>query len=131
MYYHQKYMYNDVYKTKDGRWAGTYAGDDYEHAYNKHTKTRPIKIDFADKVAYPTKMIDEEGKQLMFSYPKPYFKTVGDSAIAIYGNYVEDLFTLKKTGYLTSRGLLKHCRAGRRYGRVIATGTTQNATKCG
>jgi hypothetical protein len=48
-YYHQKYMYNDVYKTKDGRWAGTYAGGDYKHAYNKHTKIKPIKIDFATK----------------------------------------------------------------------------------
>ncbi len=44
-YFHQKYMYNDVYKATDGRWAGTYA-DDYDHAYNKHTKTKPLKNKF-------------------------------------------------------------------------------------
>ncbi len=97
VYYHQKYTYNDVYKTKDGHWAGTYAGDDYEHPYNKHTKIKPVKIDFAERVVYPAN--DE--------YPKPYFKTVGDSAIAIYGNYVEELFTLKKNGFLTARGLFE------------------------
>ena len=106
-YYHQKYMYNDVYKTKDGRWAGTYASDDYEHAYNKHTRIKPIKIEFAEKVSFPTKTVDEEGRQLEFSYPKPYFKTVGDSSFAVYGNYVEDLVTLKKEGTLTARGLFK------------------------
>ena len=96
-YYHQKYMYNDVYKTKDGRWAGTYAIDDYKHPYNKHTKIKPLKIDFTERVAYPK---NEE-------YPKPYFKTMGDSTIAIYGNYVEELFALKKTGILTARELFK------------------------
>jgi hypothetical protein len=49
-------------------WAGTYAADDYNHPYNKRTKIKPIKIDFAKRVAYPAN--DE--------YPKPFFKTVGD-----------------------------------------------------
>jgi len=106
-YYHQKYLYNDVYKTKDGHWAGTYAGDDYGHAYNKHTKIKPIKIDFAEEVGYPLKRIDDEGRKLTFSYPKPYFKTIGDSAIAVYGNFAEELFALKKTGVLTARGLFE------------------------
>jgi hypothetical protein len=106
-YYHQKYMYNDVYKTNDGRWAGTYASDDYGHGYNRHTNIKPVKIDFATKVSFPLKMVDEQGRQLEFSYPKPYFKIVGDSAFAVYGNYVEDLVTLKKTGVLTSRGIFE------------------------
>lgn len=106
-YYHQKYMYNDVYKTKDGSWAGTYASDDYEHAYNRHTKIKPVKIEFAEKVSFPIKTVDKEEQQLEFSYPKPYFKTVGDSAFAVYGNYVEDLVTLKKEGVLTARGLFE------------------------
>ncbi len=74
IYYHQKYMYNDVYKTKDARWAGTYAGDDYERAYNKQTKIKPIKINFTQKVAYPTKKADDEGRLFTLSYPRPYFK---------------------------------------------------------
>jgi hypothetical protein len=104
-YYHQKYLYNDVYKTKDGHWAGTYASDDYEHGYNRHTKIKPTKIAFAANVSFPINTVDEQGRQLEFSYPKPYFKTVGDSAFAVYGNYVEDLVTLKRTGVLTSRGM--------------------------
>ena len=106
-YYHQKYMYNDVYKTKDGRWAGTYASNDYEHGYNRHTKIKPVRIEFATKVSFPLKTVNEQGQQLEFSYPKPYFKIVGDSAFPIYGNYVEDLVTLKKTGVLTSRGMFE------------------------
>jgi hypothetical protein len=104
-YYHQKYLYNDVYKTNEGRWAGTYPEDDYNHPYNKHTKIKPVKIRFAGNVSFPTKMVDSAGQQLKRSYPKPYFKTVGDRATAIYGNYIEDLVTLKKTGVLTARGL--------------------------
>lgn len=68
-YYHQKYLYNDVYKTQNGRWAGLYASDDYEHGYNKHTKVKPEKIEFAEKVSFPTKIVDEEGKQIELSYP--------------------------------------------------------------
>ena len=104
-YYQQKYMYNDVYKTKAGRWAGTYAGEDYNHPNNNHTKIKPVKIDFAQKVLYPLKLVTEEGKQLTLTAPKPYFKTVGDSAIAIYGNYIDDLFILKRDGVLTARGI--------------------------
>jgi|GEM_PF-774330 len=106
-YYHQKYMYNDVYKTISGRWAGTYASGDYEHGYNRHTKIKPVRIEFATKVSFPLKTVNERGQQLEFSYPKPYFKTVGDNAFPVYGNYVEDLFTLKKTGVLTSRGMFE------------------------
>jgi len=106
-YYHQKYMYNDVYKTKSGRWAGAYSWGDYKHAYNKHTQIKPIEIDFVERVVYPTKVINDRGNQLRYSYPKPYFKIVGDSAIAIYGNFVEELFALKRTGILTARGLFE------------------------
>lgn len=106
-YYHQKHMYNDVYKTKDGRWAGTYASDDYKHAYNRHTKVKTIKIEFAENVSFPIKTVDEERRQIELSYPEPYFKIVGDSAFAVYGNYVEDLVTLKKEGVLTARGLFE------------------------
>ncbi|HYD89875.1 MAG TPA: hypothetical protein VEA37_00115, partial [Flavobacterium sp.] len=96
-YYHQKYMYNDVYKTKDGGWAGTYARNDYNHPYNKYTTIKPIKIDFIERVAY---LKNDE-------YSEPYFKTVGDSVIAMYGNYVDELFTLKRNGFLTARGMFE------------------------
>ena len=109
-YYHQKYMFNDVYKTKDGRWAGIYAEEDYEHQNNKRTKIKPAKIEFAGTVAYPAKMLDENGKAFLVPYPKTYFKRVGDSLIAVYGNYVEELFMLKRDGYLTAREIFKDGR---------------------
>ena len=104
-YYHQKYMYNDVYLTKDGKWAGCYAEKDYEHDYNKNTRVKPIIIDFAKEVSYPTKIIRSDSQVVIVNYPKPYFKTIGDKAIAVYGNYVDDLFILKRDGYLTARRL--------------------------
>ncbi len=112
-YYQQKYMYNDVYKTKDGRWAGTYAWDDYEHENNKRTKVKPIKIDFVVSVFYLLKMINEEGDTLTRKLPKPYFRTVGDTAFALYGNYVKDLFVLKRDGYLTAREIFKNGKLNR------------------
>jgi hypothetical protein len=103
IYYHQKYMYNDVYLTTDGRWAGTYAKADYEHEYNKYTKIKPIKIDFANIVSYPI----GDKKAAMEYYPKPYYNIVDNKAIAVYGNYVDELFILKRDGYLTAREIFK------------------------
>lgn len=107
MYYHQKYQYNDVFATKDGQWAGSYAFDDYEHEYNKKTKIKPTKIEFAQPVYYHLTKITEQGDTIRRSLPKPYFKTVGDSAVAVYGNYVNDLFILKRDGVLTAREIFK------------------------
>ena len=106
-YYHQKYMYNDVYWTGDGRWAGPYPVGDYAHAYNKHTKIKPVKINFTQRVAYSNQMFEDDEGQMQPIYPKPYFRPIGDSAVAVYGNYVEELFALKKTGILTARGLFE------------------------
>ncbi|WP_153797172.1 hypothetical protein [Foetidibacter luteolus] len=102
--YQEKYMYDPVFKTKDGRWAGPYS-DDYGHSYNKHTTVKPEKIDFAEEVSFPTKIKDDDGKEYTLSYDEPYFKLVGDKAIAVYGNFVPELFKLKKEGVLTAREL--------------------------
>ena len=107
-YYQQKYMYNDVYKTKNGRWAGPYSSEDYEHEYNKKTKVKPVRIEFVEDVSYPIERIDGEGNILTFSPPKPYFIIKGERAIPVYGNYVEDLFILKRDGFLTAREIFKN-----------------------
>jgi len=103
-YYQEKYMYDAVFKTRNGRWAGPYS-DEYDHPYNKNTSVKPEIIDFAEEVSFPTKFIDQDGKVLELSYPEPYFKTIGEKAIAIYGNYIEELFKLRKEGVLTAREL--------------------------
>ena len=82
-YYHEKYQFYDVYKTNNGRWASPYKAEDYEHIYNKNTTIKPQAIKFEEKVILPN----------------------GDSAITAYGNYLEELFALKKSGVLAARGL--------------------------
>ncbi len=102
--YQEKYMYDPLFKTKDGHWAGPYS-DDYGHSYNEQTTVKPEKIDFAEEVSFPTKVKGDDGKEYILTYPEPYYKIVGDKAIAIYGNYVKELFRLKKEGVLTAREL--------------------------
>ena len=38
-------------------------------------------------------------------YPKPYYDIRNGKAIAIYGNYVDDLFILKQQTILKARGI--------------------------
>ncbi len=106
LYYHQKYMYNDVYLTKEGKWAGSYAKQDYGHEYNKNTKVKPIKIEFAKEVSYDIKNMEKADIQVHF--PEPYYKNSRNRAIAIYGNYVDELFILKRDGYLTAREIFEN-----------------------
>lgn len=103
-FYQEKYMYDPVFKTKNGRWAGPYSSD-YDHSYNENTAVKIEQMDFGSDAVLPTKRTDKYGKEMTFSYKEPYFKTVGDSAWIVYGNYVEDLFRLKKEGVLTAREL--------------------------
>lgn len=95
-YYQEKYMFDQVVRTKDGRWAGPYSRE-YGHMYNKHTPVKPEKIDFAEEISLPAKDLD--------GYLVPYYKRVGDTAIAVYGNYLPELFKLRRDGVLTARDL--------------------------
>lgn len=100
--YHVKYQYNDVYKTKYGKWASPYQGFDYEKLDSLNIK-KPIKIDFEKDVTF------EFGKGtdtlwLQKRFPKPYFETNGFKAKAVYGNYAIDIFEIKKKTTLKKRG---------------------------
>ncbi|MEO7984192.1 MAG: hypothetical protein ABI688_08935 [Bacteroidota bacterium] len=66
--YQEKYMYDPLFKTKDGRWAGPYS-DDYGHAGNTYTKVKPEKIEFAEEVSFPASAKDENGKEYFFPFP--------------------------------------------------------------
>jgi hypothetical protein len=100
--YHEKYQYFDVYKTKNGRWASSYTTGDYGHPYNKNTAVKPEVIDFAAEVWYKLRSRNKEEIETL--YPTPYYKVENDRAIAVWGNYIEQLFELKKTGVLKARG---------------------------
>ncbi len=110
-YYHEKYMFNPVYKTRNGRWAGPYAGEDYSHSYNDSTTVKPEIIDFVEEVKYPLTIKGENGNIREFDYPEPYYHIQSDTATAVYGNYVEELFRLKKEGVLTARKLFGPTRS--------------------
>jgi hypothetical protein len=103
-YYQEKYMFDPLAKTKDGRWAGPYSSE-YDHPYNKHTTVKPEKIDFVEEISFPTKITNDDGKEFTLSYPEPYYKTIGDKAIAVYGNYIRELFKLRRDGVLAARDL--------------------------
>jgi hypothetical protein len=103
-YCQEKYMFDPLAKTKDGRWAGSYSSE-YTHPYNKHTTVKPEKLDFVEEISFPTKLINDDGKEFTLNYQEPYFKTVGDKAIAVYGNYIPELFKLRRDGVSTARDL--------------------------
>lgn len=100
---HQKYQFADVYETKNGRWASSYKADDYRHEFNKSSTVIPEKIDFMKEVTYDIKGRGKKNVEEWF--PSTYYKIKRDKAIAVYGNYVEELFELKKNGVLKARGI--------------------------
>ncbi len=86
---HYLNKFYDVYKTKNGRWAGKYNVEDFR------SKIKPQKIDFEKQIIFPVNPVIEED-WIDCLYPVPYYKLKGDSAIVIFGNYVEDLFFIQK-----------------------------------
>lgn len=105
--YQQRYMYCDAYQTRSWRWAGTY--EDYSDAdeQNKKAKVKPIIIDFSEEVSYLLRIVGEDSQVFTLHYPKPYYRNLKDKAVAVYGNYVEDLSVLKRDGVFTERGLFE------------------------
>ncbi|MGC4103772.1 hypothetical protein [Ferruginibacter sp.] len=98
-YYHEKYQFFAVYPTKNHRWAATYS------KYYDYKKIKPEKIVFEDSVSLPTRIINLDGDTVYPDYPMQYFNVVGGRAFPLYGNYLEELFEIKKNGVLKWRGL--------------------------
>jgi len=109
-YYHEKYQFDAVYKTKSGSWAGKYS-DDYSHSDNENTTVRPEKIEFVEKLSFPIKVRESDGEEYEGYYPEPYYRILGDTAVTVFGNHVEELFRLKKEGVLTARQLFGNQKA--------------------
>jgi hypothetical protein len=101
-WYHEKYMYTALHKTVDGRWAGMYQGRDYAHENNKNISIKPERIQFQDNPCIDT----TETKWYTFgdSYDPAYYKVKGRKAYPTHGNYVPELFILKKNGFLKYSG---------------------------
>jgi hypothetical protein len=101
-YYHAKYMYSPLFETVDGEWAGPYDDEDYNHENNSGTNIKPEIILFRKPVTFDISQVSP--KYVKDFYPKPYYRIWGSRAIAVYGNYVTELFLLKQHGVLRARG---------------------------
>lgn len=104
-YYHCKYQYNPLFKTKNNRWAGPYSTYDYGRNVKDNSKIKPEIIKFKEnpKIDFANYSVEDAKKRFI----EPYYKIIGHEAIIIYGNYAEDLFELKKQGILKRRGYFK------------------------
>jgi hypothetical protein len=102
-FYHEKYQFFDLYKTTDGKWASPYAVGDYKHSYNKNTSIKPKKIEFAESVEFDVSTW--KSKVIREWRPTPYFVVANGKAKAVYGNYIPELFKLKRNGVLKAREL--------------------------
>ncbi|MET0244701.1 MAG: hypothetical protein ABW174_14580, partial [Flavitalea sp.] len=65
----------------------------------------PEKIDFINEVSYALRVICTSGDTSYPEYPDRWYRKTEDSAIAVYGNYAEDLFRIKAKGILRIRNL--------------------------
>ncbi|GAB2781872.1 hypothetical protein GCM10027275_27030 [Rhabdobacter roseus] len=100
--YHEKYQYSDVYLTKGNKWAGPYSSSDYEHPDNENTSIKPVRVKFKEEVSVDISEFKKEAIDRWF--PSPYYKITGNKAIVVMGNYINELFQLKKDGILKARG---------------------------
>ena len=79
--YHEKYQFFPVYPTANGRWASCGDAVQWEIGYEHKCPLKPVPITFAGHVTE---------------------KTTGQQCTE--GNYVEDLFALRRDGVLKARG---------------------------
>lgn len=104
--FHARYLYSDLYKTKDGRWASPYSVFDYDGLdESEKGSIKPERIDFAEEVSYSIEGYTRARTNNLF--PEPYYRIdkVRKKAIAIWGNYIPKLFQLQKETTLEARGV--------------------------
>lgn len=103
---HQEYFlhqYNDLYLTKDQSWASPYSPRNYDLIDSSLPRVKPVKLEFEHEVSF-----DISGKSKEFiieRFPEPYYRIAGNKAFAEYGNYIPELFHLKKQGVFKKRWL--------------------------
>lgn len=101
--YHEKYQFFDVYKAQNGKWASPYPTADYNHPFKDSITVKPEKINFQQDLKYGLKPSFNMMRRQ--DYTAPFYRIVGDYAVPVYGNYVEDLFKLKMETTLKARGI--------------------------
>lgn len=98
----QKYLFQPVYPTKDGHWAG--CGDPYAHVPDIHRHgVKPEPIVFKPPVRFDTLGLSDS--QVKQEYPSPIFRVEGRTAVCLMGSYPPELFRVMAEGYLKARGV--------------------------
>ena len=93
--YQVKHQYDRVYKTKDGKWASTYNSWLYNKLGKDTAQIKPERILFKKNANLRFKG-ERDINKLKTRYPSPFFKFKNRTVIPVYGNYVKDIFELRK-----------------------------------
>jgi hypothetical protein len=92
-----KYLFDDVYMTKEGRWASPLKPEGLFNTISPDSYT-PKKISFTNPIEFEYE--DRFYKEIYQRFPAAY-NTVSDGKITVNnGYYVEDLFEIRKAGKL-------------------------------
>jgi hypothetical protein len=102
-YFHEKYQYQPVYATADGRWAG--CGDPYDADEKPQGHIQVQAIDFKPEVTIDVAKLPPAKVEEF--YPKAFFDYRKDVVICRKGVFLDDLFTVKREGVLKARGIFK------------------------
>jgi len=99
----QKYLFQPVYPTSDGRWAS--CGDPYAWLPDVHRHgVKAEAITFKPPVTFDVRKGAEA--QGFPSFQDPFFQIRNDVANCIMGNYPRELFQVMAEGYLKARRVL-------------------------
>lgn len=91
-YFHRKYQYNEIHKTKNKEWIGLLNfGSVYRIEEGLKLNLKEIKLD--KSVYIDLKNIPKRNIELL--YPKPFFKINKNKAIPILGFPIKDLIEYK------------------------------------
>jgi hypothetical protein len=99
-FYHEKYQYSRLYRTKDGRWGEPYFP--YTN-WSGEELVQPQKIEFENEVSFS--LAGYKKREILHSFPKPYYEIRDGRAFPLYGYYVPDLVEIEKRTVLRARGL--------------------------
>jgi hypothetical protein len=99
---HEKYQYDEVYKTRDGRWAGCATPYD---APNHRSERKVHPVDFFPTVEFNVRDLTADETQQL--YPSSSFEIRDAVAVCIAGLYAEELFDIRRRGVLKARGIFE------------------------
>jgi hypothetical protein len=99
-YYHEQYLFDDVYPTTDGRWAG--CGDPYRSEPDDEPKVLTPHVTNYLPVVLPWKTFDPAKTRKL--YPGKDFTRRNNVLKCRRGVYSEELFEIRRHGALATRG---------------------------